>query len=319
MRVTWLQGLIRERPLIFDGAMGSNLERLGLHVDDFGGHPGCNEVLVRTRPALVQELHQRFLAAGSQVIETNSFGASPLVLEEHGLAAESRSLNRQAAALAREVAQGFSSAASPRYVAGSMGPGRKLPSLGQIGFGELRSAYREQAAGLLEGGVDLLAVETCQDLLQARAAVLGIRDELRRCGREVPILISLTLEPGGTLLAGADLGAALAALLPLEPDLLGLNCALGPLEMKRHLRFLAAHCPIPLLAQPNAGLPENVAGHAVYPLTPDELALWLASFVEEEGVQVVGGCCGTTPEHLAAVVQRLSASTPARRAPRWEP
>jgi 5-methyltetrahydrofolate--homocysteine methyltransferase len=311
--------LLRERPVIFDGATGSNLQRLDLTEDDFEGNEGCNEVLVRTRPDVVRQLHDRFLAVGCHVVETNSFGGTRIVLDEYGLGAEAYDLNRRAAALAREVAQGHSTPDRPRFVAGSMGPGTKLPSLGHISFDAMLAAYREQAAGLLDGGADLLVVETCQDILQVRIALLAIRRELSRLGRSVPLMVSLTMELSGTLLLGTELGAALAVLVPLRPDILGLNCATGPVEMKQHLQFLSRSSPFPLAAQPNAGLPENVGGQPVYPLSPEEFAQWHASFILEEGVQVVGGCCGTTPEHLARLVDRVEGLRPAPRAPAFEP
>jgi 5-methyltetrahydrofolate--homocysteine methyltransferase len=319
MKQTTILDLARERSVIFDGASGSNLQRLELADDDFGGKEGCNEVLVRTRPDVVRALHDRFFAAGCHVVETNSFGATRVVLGEYGLAAEAEDLNRRAAELAREVAHGWSRPDRPRFVAGSMGPGTKLPSLGHIGFDELVVAYREQVAGLLAGGVDLLVVETCQDLLQTRAALYAIRRELERAGRGVPVLVSLTMELSGTMLLGSELGAALAALLPLRPDFVGLNCATGPLEMKQHLAFLSRACPLPLAAQPNAGLPENVGGRPLYPLSPEEFARWHESFIREEGVRLVGGCCGTTPEHIRALVARVDGLEPAARAPAWEP
>jgi len=311
--------LLQEQVVIFDGATGSNLQLRELTEDDFEGAEGCNEVLTRTRPDVVRDLHQSFLEVGCQVVETNTFGATSVVLAEYDLQSEAHSLNRRSARLAREVADSFSTPELPRYVAGSMGPTTKLPSLRHIGFDDLAAAYQEQAAGLLDGGVDLLVVETCQDLLQIRAAVHGLRQALSSAGRQVPLMVSVTLELTGTMLLGTELAAALAALYPLKPDILGLNCATGPLEMKQHMGLLARHWPGPISALPNAGLPENVGGQTVYPLTPEQLAHWHRSFVTEDGVQVVGGCCGTTPEHLAAVVRQVGGLTPAERSPRWEP
>jgi 5-methyltetrahydrofolate--homocysteine methyltransferase len=311
--------LLRERTVIFDGATGSNLQRLELGEDDFEGKEGCNEVLCRSRPDVVRALHDRFLAVGCHVVETNSFGASRVVLAEYGLEAQAYELNRRAATLAREVAHGWSRPDRPRFVAGSIGPGTKLPSLGQIDFDALVAAYREQVAGLCDGGADLLVVETCQDLLQIRAALFAIRRELERLGRAVPVMVSLTIELVGTMLLGTELAAAIATLAPLRPDVLGLNCATGPLEMKQHLAALSRSSPFPLAAQPNAGLPENRGGKAVYALTPDELARWHESFILEDGARIVGGCCGTTPEHLAAVVARVDGLVPAARTPRHEP
>ena len=314
-----LMTMLHRQVLIFDGATGSNLQQCALTVDDFEGAEGCNEVLVRTRPDVVQALHESFLKVGCHVVETNTFGATSVVLDEFQLGAEAHELNRRAASLAREVAASYSTPERPRFVAGSMGPTTKLPSLDHIGFCDLAEAYRVQAAGLLDGGVDLLVVETCQDLLQIRAAIAGIRRELARVGRPVPLMVSVTLELTGNMLLGTELPAALAALLPLKPDILGLNCATGPLEMKQHVQLLSRSCPLPLAAMPNAGLPENVGGETVYALSPAELARWQRSFVQEDGVQVVGGCCGTTPEHLAEVVRQVEQLTPAARQPRQEP
>jgi len=305
--------------VVFDGAMGSTLQTLDLSLDDFEGHEGCNEVLVRSRPDAVAAVHEGFLRVGCHVVETNTFGANRVVLAEYGLAEQAEALNRRAAELALEVAAGYQRPERTRLVAGSMGPGTKLPTLGHISFDALLAAYREQVRGLLAGGVDLLIIETCQDLLQVRAALLAARREFSREGRSVPLHVSLTVELTGTMLLGTDLSAAIAALVPLKPDVLGLNCATGPLEMKQHVARLSRECPLPIAALPNAGLPENRHGHTHYPLTPEELARWQASFVQEDGVQVVGGCCGTTPEHLARVVERLDGVSPARRMPVYEP
>ncbi len=311
--------LLRERTVIFDGATGSSLQQLELGPDDFEGREGCNEVLCRSRPDAIRELHDRFFAVGCHAVETNSFGASRVVLAEYGLAEEAYDLNRRAAALAREVAHGWSRPDRPRFVAGSLGPGTKLPSLGQIEWSALVSAYREQVAGLCDGGADLLVVETCQDLLQTRAALYAIRRELERLGRPLPIIVSLTIELTGSMLLGTELAAALAALAPLRPDVIGLNCATGPLEMKQHLSALSRSSPFPLAAQPNAGLPENRGGKPFYSLTPEEFARWHESFILEDGVRVVGGCCGTTPAHIAALCARVDSLTPAPRSPRSEP
>ena len=311
--------LLSEQVLIFDGATGSNLQLLDLSVDDFEGAEGCNEVLSRTRPDVVRRLHESFFEVGCQVVETNTFGATSVVLAEYDLQAEAHALNRRSAELAREVADGFSTPFRKRYVAGSMGPTTKLPSLSHIGFDDLAASYEEQAAGLLEGGVDLLSVETCQDLLQTRAAVHGVRRAFAAAGRRVPVLTSVTMELSGAMLLGTEPSAALAALAPLKPDLIGLNCATGPLEMKRHLGLLSRRSPVPIAAMPNAGMPENQGGETVYPLTPEELGRWHRSFILEEGVQVVGGCCGTTPAHLAEVVRQVASLTPAPRQPRPEP
>ena len=311
--------LLHEQVLIFDGATGSNLQLCDLSADDFEGAEGCNEVLSRTRPDVVRRLHESFFEVGCQVVETNTFGATSVVLAEYDLQAEAHALNRRSAELAREVADGFSTPDRPRYVAGSMGPTTKLPSLNHIGFDALAASYEEQATGLLDGGVDLLSVETCQDLLQIRAAVHGLRRAFATAGRQVPLLVSVTVELSGAMLLGTELSAALAAMAPLKPDLLGLNCATGPLEMKQHMTMLSRRSPVPISAMPNAGLPENRGGETFYPLTPEELGRWHHSFVTEDGVQVVGGCCGTTPAHLAEVVRQVAGLTPAPRQPHPEP
>ena len=315
-----LLSFIADNILIFDGATGTWLQGQDLTLDDFEGQEGCNEVLVRSRPDVVKALHRSFLAVGCHVVETNTFGGNRVVLAEYGLHDQVHELNRCAASLAREVCQEFSTPERPRWVAGSMGPGTKLPSLGQITFDDLLAAYQEQAAGLIHGGADLLVIETCQDILQTRAALLAARREASRADRPIPLMVSLTMETTGTMLVGSELGAALATLAPLGPDILGLNCATGPLEMKQHIRFLSEHSPLTLAALPNAGLPENVGGETVYPLTPEAFATWHEEFIREDGVRIVGGCCGTTPKHLAALVDRVNAlDLPPPREPRHEP
>jgi 5-methyltetrahydrofolate--homocysteine methyltransferase len=312
---------VRERLVIFDGATGTNLQLAGLGPDDFGGPSleGCNEVLVDTRPDVVAGLHEAFLQAGVDVVETDTFGAFATVLAEYGIAERARELNLKAARLAKEVASGFSTPDRPRWVAGSMGPGTRFPSLGQIPFAELRDAYQVQAEGLLEGGVDLLLVETCYDLLQAKAAVLGCRRAMAKVGAQVPIQVQVTVELTGRMLPGTEIGAALTALDPLRPAVIGLNCATGPAEMGEHLRHLSQHCRVPVSCIPNAGLPRVVDGAMHYDLSPDELAEHLARFVTELGVSVIGGCCGTTPEHLRRVVERCAGLSPRPRSPVHEP
>ncbi len=306
--------------LIFDGATGTWLQGKDLTIDDFEGQEGCNEVLVRSRPDVIKEMHASFLSVGCHVVETDTFGGNRVVLAEYGMQDQAHELNRRAAALAREVCDEYTTPERPRFVAGSMGPGTKLPSLGQISFDDLLLAYREQAAGLIEGGADLLYIETCQDMLQVRAALLAARLETARADVHVPVGVSLTMETTGTMLVGSELGAALASLAPLGPDILGLNCATGPLEMKQHIRFLSERSPLILAAMPNAGLPENVGGETVYPLSPEEFARWHEEFITEDGARVVGGCCGTTPEHLAALVATVDRVTPrGPRKPRHEP
>jgi 5-methyltetrahydrofolate--homocysteine methyltransferase len=308
---------LAERVVVFDGATGTNLQLRHLTPDDFGGPAmeGCNEVLCHTRPDVVAELHRSFLAVGCEVVETNSFGSLPWVLAEYGIAGQARELARTAAGIARDVADGF----GQRWVAGSLGPGTKIASLGQIGFAEQRDGYQEAAAGLLEGGVDLLVVETVQDLLQAKAAIIGCRRAMSEVGRRVPVQVQVTIETTGRMLMGTEIGAALTTLDALSPDVIGLNCATGPVEMSEHLRYLSQHARVPLSVLPNAGLPSVVEGRMHYDLTPDALAAHHARFVSEYGVTAVGGCCGTEPSHLAAVVEACAGLTPARRESRHEP
>ena len=306
---------VRERVVIFDGATGTNLQLRDLGPDDFGGPAleGCTDILVDTRPDVVADLHRSFLEVGCDVVETDSFGAFPVVLAEYGIPERTRELNLKAARIAREVVSGFSTPDRPRWVAGSMGPGTKFPSLGQIRFAEVRDGYQVQAEGLLEGGVDLLIVETCFDLLQAKAAVIACRRAMAAAGRTVPIQLQVTIELTGRMLPGTEIGAALTALGALRPDVFGLNCATGPVEMGEHLRHLSQHSPFPISCIPNAGLPSVVDGKMHYDLTPEQLADYHHRFITELGVSVVGGCCGTTPAHLQAVVDRCAGLTPAKR------
>ena len=307
---------VRERVVVYDGATGTNLQLRELTADDFGGPAleGCNEYLVVTRPDVIADLHRSFFEVGVDVVETDTFGAFSVVLAEYGLADRAHELNVTAARIAREVASGYGG-----WVAGSIGPGTKFPSLGQIRFADLRDSYEEQARGLLEGGVDLFIVETVYDLLQAKAAVLACRRAMAAVGREVPVQVQVTMELTGRMLPGTEIGAALTALDAVRPDVLGLNCATGPQEMSEHLRYLSQHSRVPLSCLPNAGLPSVVEGRMHYDLTPEGLADYHARFVTEFGVSVVGGCCGTTPEHLRQVVERVRDLTPAPRSPTFEP
>ncbi|HVB06907.1 MAG TPA: methionine synthase [Acidimicrobiales bacterium] len=298
--------LLGERVLIYDGATGTNLQLRELSADDFGGPSleGCNEHLVLTRPDVVQDIHRSFLEVGVDAVKTNSFGAFSVVLADYGIADQAHTLARRSAELAREVADGYTTPDRPRFVAGAIGPGTKFPTLGQIPFAALRDAYQEEADGLLEGGVDLLLIETSFDLLSAKAAIIGARRAMRNVGREVPLQVQVTIELTGRMLPGTEIAAALCALEAMRPDVIGLNCATGPAEMYEPLRHLTAHSRIPISAQPNAGLPSVREGKMHYDLTPDELAEHLFTFAGELGVSVVGGCCGTTPAHMRAVVER---------------
>ena len=312
---------MQERVVIFDGAMGTNLQLANLNADDFGGSDleGCNEVLVVTRPDVVQGLHQSFLDAGVDVIETDTFGAFPLLLAEYGIAPRARELNLAAARLAREVASSYSTPDRPRWVAGSIGPGTRFPTLGQTSFEKLAASYEVQALALIEGGVDLIVIETVFDLLQAKAAINACRSAMSSLGRQVPLQVQVTVELTGRMLPGTEIGAALCALDAMRPDVIGMNCATGPAEMREPLRYLSEHSRVPISCLPNAGLPSVVDGKMHYDLSPAELAGYHKSFVEELGISVIGGCCGTTPEHLSAVVQACANLTAARRSPRHEP
>jgi 5-methyltetrahydrofolate--homocysteine methyltransferase len=312
---------VAERVVVFDGATGTNLQLRDLTADDFGGPAleGCNEHLVLTRPDVVADLHDSFLAVGVDVVETDTFGAFAPVLAEYGLAERAYEINVAAARIARDVVAGYEGDGRTRWVAGSIGPGTKLPSLGHVRYADLRDAYEEMARGLLDGGVDLFVVETCYDLLQVKAAVNAGRRAMAAAGRRVPLQVQVTMETTGRMLVGSEIGAALVAIAGLKPDVLGLNCATGPAEMGEHLRHLSHHSPFPISVLPNAGLPQVVEGRTHYDLTPDALADHHARFVTELGVRVVGGCCGTTPEHLRAVVERCAGLAPATRAPVLEP
>jgi len=298
--------------------MGTMLQAANPTLDDFEGHEGCNEILNLTRPDIVTGIHEAYLAAGSDCVETNTFGANLPNLGEYGIADRIHELSLAGARLARAAADRWSTPERPRFVLGSVGPGTKLPTLGHAPYATLRDAYQRNAEGLLEGGVDGLIVETCQDLLQAKAAVIGCRRAMARTGREVSLICQVTVETTGTMLLGSEIGAALTALEPLGVDLLGLNCATGPAEMSEHLRYLSQYSSTPLSVMPNAGLPELTADGAVYPLRPDELGEALRRFITEYGVRLVGGCCGTTPEHIRTVVETV-ASLPAATAPASEP
>ena len=301
--------------LVFDGATGTSLQQMDLTAEDFGGAAleGCNENLVFTRPDAVQAVHRLFLDAGCDVIETDTFGAASTVLAEYDLQDQAFAINKRAAELAREMADAYSTPEKPRFVAGSMGPTTKLPTLGHIGFDDLRDAFAEQAEGLIAGDVDLFIVETCQDVLQIKAALQGIEQAFATTGQRRPLMVSVTMETTGTMLVGSDIAAVVAILEPFPIDVLGLNCATGPEQMKEHVRYLSEHSPFVVSCIPNAGLPENIGGVAHYRLTPLEMKMQLMHFVEDLGVQVIGGCCGTTPAHIAALAELATELKPAPR------
>lgn len=306
---------LKEKVIVFDGAMGTSIQSQQLTADDFHGEQfnGCNEFLVITKPRAVEAVHAGFLAAGCDVVETDTFGGTPTVLAEYGLADRAYELNVEAAKIARRIASQFSRPSEPRFVAGSMGPTTKLPSLGHISFADMESAYAIQARGLIDGGADLLVVETCQDLLQTKAALAGIFSVFASSGRRLPVIASITIETTGAMLLGTEISAALTALEPFEIDLIGMNCATGPKEMSENVRYLAAASPKPVFVMPNAGIPENVGGHAHYSLSPEEFVYYLAHYVRDLGVSVVGGCCGTTPDHLRALAAAVGSLSPRRR------
>jgi 5-methyltetrahydrofolate--homocysteine methyltransferase len=312
---------LRDRVLIFDGAFGTWVQDQDLGPDDFGGPEleGCNEHVVLTRPELIAEMHREFFDVGVDAVETATFGSFPVVLAEYGIPEKTFELNEAAARIAKEVASGFATPDRPRWVVGSIGPGTKLPSLGAIGFAELRDGYETQIDGLLAGGVDVLLIETVYDLLQGKAAVVAARRAMAKAGREVPLMVQVTVELTGRMLVGTEIGAALTALEALKPDVIGLNCATGPSEMTEHLRHLSQHARTFLSALPNAGLPSVVDGRTHYDLTPDELAEAHDRFTSELGVNIVGGCCGTTPEHLRRVVETIGSRAPLERHPVHEP
>src|SRR5437868_10412441 len=286
---------IKERIVVFDGAMGTNLQVQNLTLDDFGGlrFEGCNENLLITRPDAVENVHTAFLDVGCDVIETNSFNGTPVDFAEYDIADQAYDMNVRAARLAKRIAADYSTKDKPRWVAGSMGPGRKLPTLGHISFNDLKAAYGVQARGLLDGGADLLIVETCQDLLQTKAALAAIFDEFESSKRRVPVIAQVTIEAFGTMLMGSEIGAALTALEPFPVDVVGMNCATGPQQMAENVRYICQNWSRPVSVIPNAGIPENVGGHAVFKETPESLAKELQHFARDLGVNIVGGCCGT--------------------------
>ncbi|MFD8326646.1 methionine synthase [Streptomyces lydicus] len=319
-RVESLREALASRVVVADGAMGTMLQAQDPTMEDFQQLEGCNEILNVTRPDIVRSVHEEYFAVGVDCVETNTFGANFAALAEYDIPERVFELSESGARIAREVADEFTaSTGQQRYVLGSMGPGTKLPTLGHAPFVTLRDAYQQNAEGMIAGGADALLVETTQDLLQTKAAILGARRALKATGADLPVICSVTVETTGTMLLGSEIGAALTALEPLGIDMIGLNCATGPAEMSEHLRYLARNSRIPLACMPNAGLPVLGKDGAHYPLTPGELADAQETFVAEYGLSLVGGCCGTTPEHLRQVVERVRGAVPAERSPRPEP
>ena len=316
----YLQAL-SQRTLIYDGAMGTNIQRYQPDAEVYGGQAfeGCNEYLVLTKPSIIEEIHRGFLEAGCDVLETDSFTASRLKLDEYGLGGRTREINLEAARLARRLADQYSTPEQPRFVAGSMGPTGMLPSsddptLSKITYRQLVEVFREQAAALLEGGVDLILIETSQDILEVRAAITGARQAMQQEGRVVPIQAQVSLDTSGRMLLGTDIAAVMTTLVGLRVDIVGLNCSTGPEHMREPVRFLSENCPLPISTIPNAGIPLNVNGMAVYPMEPEPMAAALRDFITEFGVNIVGGCCGSSHEHLRAIVKACR-SAPRRSRP----
>src|SRR5580692_9354853 len=305
---------VKERVVVYDGAMGTNIQSRNPTLDDYWGKENCSEVLVLSRPDIIRDIHADFFRVGCDVVETDTFQGSRVALAEFNLGDRVHEINVKGAQLAKEIAQQFSTKDRPRFVAGAMGPTTKLPSLGHIGFDAMVAAYEEQALALIEGGVDILLVETAQDLLQVKIATIGVLEAMQKSGKRLPLQVQVTLQDErGAMLLGTEIGAALTALEPCDVDAIGLNSATGPKEMNDAVRYLALNSTKEVSVLPNAGLPENVGGHAVYRLSPEDLAEYHKHFVKDYGVRIVGGCCGTTPEHLKAVVDAVSNVEPAKR------
>ena len=307
---------LRQRVLFFDGAMGTQIQDRNLTPEDFGGKDGCNDYLSLTRPDVVEAIHAAYFEAGADIVETNSFQACQLRLEEWGIGEKTFDLNRAAAEIARRVADRFEQQdGRPRFVAGSMGPSGYLPSsedpdLGKMRLEELVPAFEVQARGLIEGGADVLILETCQDILEMKAQMLASREAMARVGRIVPIQCSVTLDPTGRMLLGTDIRGALATLEAMNADIIGLNCSTGPDLMRDSVRYLSQNASTPLHVIPNAGLPINDGGRTLYPMKPDPMAETLREFVVELGVNMVGGCCGSTPAHIEAIARDVRGRAP---------
>ena len=314
-----LRRALAERVVVADGAMGTMLQAAPLTLDDFEGHEGCNEILNVTRPDVVRGVHDAYFEVGVDAVETNTFGANLGNLGEYGIADRVEELALAGARVAREAADAWATPDRPRWVLGSVGPGTRLPTLGHVRFAALRDAYQAEVRGLVLGGADAVLVETAQDLLQAKAALIGARRALTETGADLPLVALVTVETTGTMLLGSEIGAALTALEPLGIDLIGLNCATGPAEMSEHLRHLSRQASIGIACMPNAGLPQLTADGARYPLSPEQLADAHETFTRDYGLSLVGGCCGTTPEHLRQVVERVQGRPLTPRRPRPEP
>ncbi|WP_406350933.1 methionine synthase [Streptomyces sp. NBC_00658] len=319
-RTDALRQALATRVVVADGAMGTMLQAQDPTLEDFQNLEGCNEILNVTRPDIVRSVHEEYFSVGVDCVETNTFGSNHSAAGEYDIADRIFELSESGARIAREVADEFGAKdGRQRWVLGSIGPGTKLPSLGHIAYDVLRDGYQQNAEGLLAGGADALIVETTQDLLQTKSSLVGARRAMEALGLEVPLICSLAFETTGVMLLGSEIGAALTALEPLGIDLIGLNCSTGPAEMSEHLRYLARHSRTPLMCMPNAGLPILTKDGAYFPLTPPEMADAQENFVRDYGLQLVGGCCGSTPEHLRQVVERVRELEPGTRDPRPEP
>ena len=309
-----LRKLIQARVVVLDGGMGTQILANNPTVEDYGGDvlEGCVEILNERRPEWIKKIHASYFDAGADAVETNTFGCNEIVLSEFGIGHRSRDLNRIAATLARDVAQSYK---TPKYVIGSVGPGTKLLTLGQIEYDALYRSYLSQMQGLVDARVDALLIETCQDLGQIKLAIRAARAAMAEQNVDIPLWAQVTIEANGTMLLGSDIQTALAALEPFHLDVLGMNCATGPEEMRQHMAYLSEASPTALSCQPNAGLPQNVGGKPVYPLGPEAFAEKVQAMAADFRLNVVGGCCGTTPDHIRA----LSRAVAGRAAPECDP
>src|SRR5215813_5946128 len=305
--------IVRERVVIYDGAMGTQIQERHPSLDDFWGKENCSEVLVLSRPDIVKDIHAAYFKVGADIVETNTFGGTRIVLGEFELQDRVHEINQRAAELAREVASDYSTPDKPRFVAGSIGPGTKLPTLGHITYKDLKDAYREQVRGLVDGGSDVLIVETCQDLLQTKAALAAIFEHFEKNKIKLPVIAQVTIEVFGTMLNGTEIGAALTALEPFPIDVIGMNCGTGPKHMTDSFRHLCENSPLPVSILPNAGLPEVRDGQQHYDESPESFAAQVEHFVKDFGANIVGGCCGTTPEDIKLLVDRVGGLSPKQR------
>ena len=311
--------ILKEKIIVFDGATGASLQTYDLTADDFGGKEleGCNEYLVISKPDAIKRLHHSFLDAGADVIETDTFGGTSIVLNEYQIGNLDYELSVKAAQIAKECAKEYSSNGKQRFVAGSIGPTTKLPSLGHITLDDMSESYYRHMSGLFDGGVDLFCIETCQDPLQIKSALVAAQRVFEEKRKKLPLIVSVTVETMGTMLMGTEISAALTTLEPYDIiDVIGMNCATGPKEMEENIRYLCHNSPKYVFCMPNAGIPENVGGKAHYHLTPDEIDKWMSHFAGDLGVNIIGGCCGTTPEHIKRLANISERFSPQER--NWE-